>query len=56
MIVQCCVKKCGKTIREKEPYEDASISHTFCPDCFQVLMSEIRARKLKQKGFEVESS
>ena len=51
MRVQCCV--CKKFLPEKPPYEDDSISHTYCDKCFEAEMSKMRKvreeLKLKSK-------
>jgi hypothetical protein len=31
---------CGKPMGEKPPYEDESITHSICPECYEEVMGE----------------
>ena len=45
MIRQCCI--CWIIFGEKEPLEDKSITHGYCPKCFKVEMGKLD--KLQEK-------
>ena len=40
MIQVCSV--CKIVYGEKEPFEDKRLTHDYCPDCFKVVMAEIK--------------
>jgi len=51
MKVKCCV--CEKVIREKPPFDNNSITYTYCDECYQKEMKKIRKWKRmrrKMKG------
>lgn len=44
MIIQCC--DCKAILGEKEPIEDKRITHTYCPNCYNKALDDIK--KIKQ--------
>jgi len=49
MIQICSV--CKIVYGEKEPYEDKRLTHGYCPDCFKVVMAEIKNTPLLRRSF-----
>lgn len=44
MIKICC--NCKKYLGEKEPLENKSITHGYCPECLAVAMDEIKNTRI----------
>lgn len=43
MIRKCC--SCNRSLGEKEPYDDRSVTHTWCNDCWAIEMARATIRK-----------
>lgn len=51
MIIQCCI--CKQSIGVKEPYEDTSVSHTYCHYCIlEKIREEIKRLDKSSLDFE----